>query len=90
MFRNIIEKTSKAPRKIVVVLITAYGYFISPILKPRCRFIPTCSEYGKEAIIKFGVVKGGWLLLKRLLKCHPLCKGGVDLVPDKNKRDSDG
>jgi len=61
-------------------LIKIYQYFISPLLGPRCRFMPTCSEYAKQAIEKHGVFYGIYLASKRLLKCHPWHKGGVDEV----------
>ena len=56
---------------------------ISALTPPRCRFYPTCSEYTKQAIIRFGVFKGGILGIKRIVKCHPLNEGGYDPVPDK-------
>ena len=58
-----------------------YRRYISPLRKPCCRFIPTCSEYALEAVEKYGPWKGSWLALKRLLRCHPFCKGGYDPVP---------
>ncbi|MGV6989851.1 membrane protein insertion efficiency factor YidD [Testudinibacter sp. P80/BLE/0925] len=69
--------------KILIVLIKGYRLGISPLLGPRCRFNPTCSQYGLEAIRTHGAVKGGWLTLKRVLKCHPLSAGGDDPVPPK-------
>ena len=56
---------------------------ISALTPPRCRFYPTCSEYTKQAIMRFGVFKGGILGIKRIVKCHPLNEGGYDPVPDK-------
>ena len=59
-----------------------YQRFISPYLPPRCRYIPTCSQYALEAIEKYGVRKGGWLAFKRLMRCHPFHKGNFyDPVP---------
>ncbi|MEJ2130127.1 MAG: membrane protein insertion efficiency factor YidD [Gammaproteobacteria bacterium] len=63
-------------------LIKFYQWTLSPLLGPRCRFYPTCSEYAREAIERFGVMKGTWLAFGRLLRCHPLHPGGVDLVPE--------
>ena len=69
-------------KKILVGLIRFYQRNISPGLPPRCRFIPTCSQYALEAVEKYGAVKGGWLALKRFLRCHPFYKGSLyDPVP---------
>ncbi len=62
-------------------LIRFYQLAISPGRPPACRFVPSCSEYGYEAIEKHGIIKGGWLVAKRLCRCHPLARGGVDPVP---------
>ncbi len=62
-------------------LIRAYQLLISPLLPPACRFTPTCSQYSLEAIARYGVLKGGWLSLRRLLRCHPFHPGGYDPVP---------
>ncbi|ASJ98514.1 MULTISPECIES: membrane protein insertion efficiency factor YidD [Shewanella] len=67
-------------------LIRGYQIFISPILGPKCRFHPTCSNYALEAIRLHGFVKGSWFAGKRVLKCHPLHPGGEDPVPPKNNR----
>ncbi|WP_100404793.1 membrane protein insertion efficiency factor YidD [Bacillus solitudinis] len=69
----------------LLLLITFYQRLISPIKPPTCRFYPTCSHYGIEAIQRFGSVKGAWLTIKRLLKCHPFHPGGIDLVPQKKE-----
>ena len=65
---------------ISISTINLYKYLISPLLGNNCRFVPTCSEYTKESIIKYGVVKGFWLGLKRIAKCHPWGKGGYDPI----------
>ncbi|PID51381.1 MAG: membrane protein insertion efficiency factor YidD [Pasteurellales bacterium] len=70
---------------ILISIIKFYRYFISPMLLPRCRFNPTCSQYGFEAIQVHGAIKGSWLTIKRILKCHPLNEGGDDPVPTKIK-----
>ena len=62
-------------------MLSLYKRWISPLLPPACRFRPTCSEYAYEAIIRYGLAKGTWLGLKRLLRCHPLHRGGDDPVP---------
>ncbi|MFD3448704.1 membrane protein insertion efficiency factor YidD [Microbacteriaceae bacterium 4G12] len=64
-------------------IIRFYQKFISPIKPPTCRFYPTCSHYGLEAVQRHGALKGGWLTIKRIGKCHPFHPGGIDPVPDK-------
>ncbi len=65
----------------LILLIKLYQWFISPVLKKNCRFHPTCSSYMIQAIEKYGSIKGIFLGLKRLLKCHPFHKGGYDPIP---------
>lgn len=67
--------------------IQAYRYVVSPLIGPRCRFAPTCSEYALIALSRHGPFKGGWLAARRILRCHPLNAGGYDPVPPKNKHD---
>ena len=69
-------------KRFVLFLINIYQK-ISALTPAHCRFYPTCSEYTKQAIIKFGLIKGGILSVKRICKCHPLHEGGYDPVPDK-------
>ena len=64
-------------------LIKGYRRFISPLFPPMCRFQPTCSNYALEAIALYGTIKGSWLALKRIFRCHPLHPGGYDPVPAK-------
>ncbi|HEX5564113.1 MAG TPA: membrane protein insertion efficiency factor YidD [Sporosarcina sp.] len=64
-------------------IIKAYQKIISPLTPPSCRFYPTCSHYGVEALQKHGALKGAWLTIRRILKCHPFHEGGFDPVPDK-------
>ena len=66
--------------KCVINLINIYKYLISPLLGNNCRFLPTCSDYTKESIIKFGLVNGVWLGLRRIVKCHPWGKSGHDPI----------
>ncbi|MCS6883352.1 MAG: membrane protein insertion efficiency factor YidD [Oscillochloridaceae bacterium] len=68
-------------RWLAIKLIRFYQLAISPWLPPSCIYTPTCSQYGIEAISKYGVFKGGWLTFKRLLRCAPWGRGGYDPVP---------
>ncbi|MFS0574520.1 membrane protein insertion efficiency factor YidD [Sporosarcina sp. 179-K 3D1 HS] len=70
-------------KKMLILSIKIYQKAISPLTPPSCRFYPTCSHYGIEAIDKHGAFKGGWLAIKRISKCHPFHEGGFDPVPDK-------
>jgi len=75
------SRPAESPRRILVALLRAYKAFISPALPPACRFTPTCSEYAREAIERYGALRGSWLALRRLARCHPFNPGGVDAVP---------
>ncbi|MFW6191125.1 MAG: membrane protein insertion efficiency factor YidD [Thiohalospira sp.] len=70
-------------RTILVLVVRLYRYLVSPLLGPRCRFHPTCSCYAEEAVRRFGAVRGGWLAVRRLVRCHPWHPGGVDPVPER-------
>ncbi|MGV6806371.1 MAG: membrane protein insertion efficiency factor YidD [bacterium] len=67
--------------KLALGFISVYQILISPILGSRCRFYPSCSHYGRESIRQFGLIKGGYLTLRRIIKCHPFHPGGYDPVP---------
>lgn len=67
--------------RILLVLIKAYQFLISPMLGPSCRFTPTCSEYAVQALNRYGAVKGFWLSIKRVGRCHPWHDGGYDPLP---------
>ena len=73
---------STAFSALLLGLIRLYRFSISPLLGPHCRFTPTCSAYGLEAIQRHGPWRGGWLTLRRLLRCHPFTPCGCDPVPD--------
>ncbi|MDV2685107.1 membrane protein insertion efficiency factor YidD [Alkalihalophilus lindianensis] len=75
-------------QNLLLFFIRIYQKFISPIKPPTCRFYPTCSHYGIEAIQRFGALKGVYLTIKRLSKCHPFHPGGIDYVPEKEKETS--
>jgi putative membrane protein insertion efficiency factor len=68
-------------KTIALLFIRFYQYFISPWLGNNCRFLPTCSAYSKECFEQFPFPKALWYSLRRILRCHPLCKGGFDPVP---------
>src|SRR5882724_9971681 len=68
-------------RHVAALLIRIYQWTVSPLLGPTCRFHPSCSNYALEAINRFGMLRGGWLTVKRLGRCHPWHPGGFDPVP---------
>lgn len=68
-------------RWIALGLIRFYQRFISPLTPPSCIYTPTCSQYGYEAIARYGFFKGGWLTAKRIARCHPWAQGGHDPIP---------
>lgn len=68
-------------RKVVAALLRGYKYLISPLMGQNCRFHPSCSEYAREAVLKHGVLRGLWLAMRRVGRCHPWNPGGFDPVP---------
>ena len=73
-------------QKILILLIQGYRLLISPLLGNHCRFHPTCSCYAHDAIRTYGAGRGGWLALRRLLRCHPWHTGGFDPLPEPTKK----
>ena len=71
-------------KKILIGFFKLYQKVISPLTPPSCRFYPTCSHYGIEAVEKHGALKGSWLAVRRISKCHPFHEGGFDPVPEIN------
>jgi putative membrane protein insertion efficiency factor len=69
------------PQRALALLIRGYQRLLSPLLPPSCRFYPSCSQYALEAIHRHGAVKGSWLAIRRLARCHPFNAGGFDPVP---------
>lgn len=68
-------------KTVVLALLRAYQYFLRPLLGANCRFYPSCSDYSREAVERHGVLKGLWLTLRRVGRCHPYHPGGFDPVP---------
>lgn len=66
---------------VLMALVRFYRAYLSPMHRPCCRYIPTCSQYALEALEKYGALKGGWMAFRRILRCNPLHKGGYDPVP---------
>lgn len=71
------------PAAIAAKFVRAYQLLLSPVLGPRCRFHPTCSEYTLQALRRFGLLRGGWLSIRRIVRCQPFCDGGYDPVPER-------
>ncbi|KAF1695960.1 membrane protein insertion efficiency factor YidD [Pseudoxanthomonas daejeonensis] len=69
--------------RLLIAMLRGYKRFISPLLGPRCRFVPSCSEYAMQAIALHGAPRGSWLAMRRLARCHPLHPGGLDPVPER-------
>ena len=80
------EKIKKALRLTAIATIRLYQRFVSPMLGSNCRFHPSCSQYSIMAIEEYGVIKGIWLSINRILRCHPLNPGGFDPIPPKTKK----
>ncbi|MFN3987352.1 MAG: membrane protein insertion efficiency factor YidD [Rhodocyclaceae bacterium] len=74
-------------KRLLLGLIGVYRYGISPMLGRNCRFHPTCSEYAMEAVERHGALKGAWLAIKRVGRCHPFHPGGYDPVPEPSQKD---
>ncbi|HSW67443.1 MAG TPA: membrane protein insertion efficiency factor YidD [Bacteroidales bacterium] len=71
----------KLPTKLMILMVRFYQYAISPYLMPSCRYTPSCSDYGVQALKKYGALRGGWLTVKRVLSCNPWGGSGYDPVP---------
>jgi hypothetical protein len=75
-------------RALFTALIRLYQWTLSPLLGPKCRFHPSCSQYALEAIQRFGILQGSWLTVRRLGRCHPWHPGGIDPVPATDRMHS--
>ena len=76
-------------KTLIIWLIKGYRQFISPLFPPTCRFQPTCSQYAIEAIAAYGTIKGSWLAVTRIARCHPFHPGGYDPLPPRDESDKD-
>ena len=79
--KKVIRFIIRIPANIMILLIKIYQYTLSPFIGRNCRYTPTCSNYGIEAIRKYGAIKGGWLTIKRIASCNPWGGSGYDPVP---------
>ncbi len=68
-------------KRFLLIVLRGYQRYVSPMTRPSCRYLPTCSQYAVEAVSRYGAAKGAWLAGKRVLRCHPLHAGGYDPVP---------
>src|SRR5580704_11920165 len=71
---------NQIPKTVALVLLRGYKWAVSPLFLPACRYVPSCSEYAMEAVDRYGVARGGLMAIWRVLRCHPLAKGGLDPV----------
>jgi putative membrane protein insertion efficiency factor len=75
---------ARLPRLVGRGLVTVYRYMLAPLIGPRCRHLPSCSEYADESIMRFGLWAGGWMALARILRCQPWGTSGLDFVPSES------
>jgi uncharacterized protein len=75
------DRRASVAARVLMVMLTGYRRFVSPLLGPRCRFYPSCSAYALEAVQLHGALRGSWLAVRRLSRCHPFHPGGLDPVP---------
>ncbi len=78
--RQITQGLAAAGQSLLLSLLRGYQVAISPLLPPACRYVPTCSEFAHQAIEQYGCLRGGWMALRRLARCHPFHRGGFDPV----------
>jgi hypothetical protein len=78
---GVTEVLGRVSARLLIALIRIYQVVVTPLIGPRCRFEPSCSRYMIASVERHGIARGGWLGLRRLVRCHPLCEGGFDPVP---------
>ena len=88
--RSVGRQLARVLVRLLVLPIRAYQLVVSPLLGPRCRFYPSCSAYAVEALTTHGPLRGSWLAVRRLLRCHPWNPGGLDPVPPRRPRAGSG
>ena len=79
--RGLATRLARLPAAVSLAAIAAYKTLFSPLFTGSCRFVPSCSTYARDAVLVHGALRGGWLAVRRLARCHPLCAGGLDQVP---------
>jgi uncharacterized protein len=80
------EPRLTAAQRLLLVLLTVYKGFISPLFAGSCRYVPSCSEYARLAVVQHGALRGTWLAVRRLARCHPAASSGFDPVPEPEPR----
>ncbi len=81
------DRSGSFPQRLVIAALRGYQLALSPMFPGSCRFVPSCSTYATEAVRRFGVLRGGWLTLRRLSRCRPLAAHGFDPIPDARPHD---
>ena len=86
-YASTIDLPTGRPIRVLIALLFGYKKLISPLFTGSCRFVPSCSSYAIEAVAGHGAILGSWLTVRRLARCHPLCRGGLDQVPQPQRSD---
>lgn len=86
---GLVREAERSVAHSLIFLVQLYRHLVSPLRPATCRFIPTCSQYSVDALTEYGVVRGGWLTVARLVKCGPWHRGGWDPIPEPHERGTD-